>query len=129
MGKKSKFFYGWIIIACLFAIAMFPMAFYSNFFSYYQVPVSEEFGCTYAQFSLSNTASTVASILFSLTLASKLGKGNTRLFMLIGGLVGAVALYAQSCITAIWQLYITFFIVNFALSAITYIPINILISN
>lgn len=129
MEKKSKFFYGWIIIACLFAIAMFPMAFYSNFFSYYQVPVSEEFGCTYAQFSLSNTASTVASILFSLTLASKLGKGNTRLFMLIGGLVGAVALYAQSCITAIWQLYITFFIVNFALSAITYIPINILISN
>ena len=72
-------------------------------FSYYQVPVSEEFGCTYAQFSLSNTASTVASILFSLTLASKLGKGNTRLFMLIGGLVGAVALYAQSRITAIWR--------------------------
>lgn len=128
-AKKQKFFYGWVILACLFAIAMFPMAFYSNFFSYYQVPVSEEFGCTYAQFSLSNIASTVASILFSLTLASKLGRGNTRLFMLIGGLVGAAALYAQSGITAIWQLYITFFIVNFALSAITYIPINILISN
>ena len=27
MEKKSKFFYGWIIIACLFAIAMFPMAY------------------------------------------------------------------------------------------------------
>ena len=128
-GKKSKFFYGWIIIACLFAIAMFPMVFYSTFFSYFQVPVSAEFGCSYAEFSVANVMSTVASILFSLTLASKLGRGNTRLFMLIGGLIGAAALYAQSCITAIWQLYITFFIVNFALSAITYIPINILISN
>ena len=128
-AKKSKFFYGWIIVACLFAIAMFPMVFYSTFFSYYQVPVSAEFGCSYAEFSVANVMSTIASIIFSLTLASKLGRGNTRLFMLIGGLVGAAALYAQSCITAIWQLYITFFVVNFALSAITYIPINILISN
>lgn len=126
--QKKKFFYGWVIVACLFLIAMLPMVFCSTFFSYYQMPICETFGCTYAEFSASNIASTVAGMLFSLTLAGKLGKGNTRLFMLIGGIVSAAALYAQSYITAIWQLYITFFIANFALSAITYVPINFLIS-
>ena len=52
--------------------------------------------------------STIASILFSLTLASKLGKGNLRLYMLIGGIIGSAALVVQSYVTAIWQLYITF---------------------
>lgn len=126
--KKKKFFYGWVIVGCLFLIAMLPMVFVSTFYSYYQMPICETFGCTYAEFSASNIASTVAGMLFSLTLAGKLGKGNTRLFMLIGGIVSAAALYAQSYITAIWQLYITFFITNFALSAITYVPINFLVS-
>ena len=126
--SKKPFFYGWIIIGCLFLIAMFPMVFYSTFFSYYQMPISTEFGCTYAEFSVANVMSTIASILFSLTLASKLGKGNLRLYMLIGGIIGSAALVVQSYVTAIWQLYITFFIVNFAFAAITYVPINILIS-
>ena len=127
-AQNNKLFYGWVVVACLFLIAMLPMVFYSTFFSYYQMPISTEFGCTYAEFSVSNVASTIAGMLFSLTLASKLGKGNTRVFMLIGGLVGAAAFVAQSYVTAIWQLYITFFIANFALSAITYVPINFLIS-
>lgn len=126
--QKKKFFYGWVIVVALFLISMLPMTFVSSFYSYYQMPICETFGCSYAEFSASNIASTVAGMLFSLTLAGKLGKGNTRLLMLIGGIVSAAALYAQSHITAIWQLYITFFITNFAFSAITYIPINLLIS-
>lgn len=126
--NKKPFFYGWVIVGCLFLIATLPMVFFSTFFSYYQMPISSEFGCSYAEFSISNVVSTIASILFSLTLASKLGKGNLRLYMLIGGIVSAAVLMLQSYITAIWQLYITFFIANFAFAAITYVPINVLIS-
>ena len=127
-SRENKFFYGWVIMGCLFLITMLPMVFYSNFFSYYQVPICKDFGCTYVEFSAANIASTVAGMLFSLTLAGKFSQGNTRLFMLIGGAIGSAALLTQSYITEIWQLYLTFFVVNFALSAITYIPINFLIS-
>lgn len=126
--KESKFFYGWVVVGCLFLISLLPMTFISSFYSYYQMPICAEFNCSYVEFSLSSSFSTIAGMLFSLTLAGKISKGNTRLWMLIGGLTSALALLAQSSITAIWQLYITFFIVNFALSAITYVPINFLIS-
>ena len=124
-GKKRKFFYGWIVVACLFLIATFPMVFLSNFYSYYQVPICNEFGSSYVD---SNIASTVAGMCFSLFAASKITKGNTRWFMFIGGVVAAVAILAQSYITSLWQLYITFFVANFAFSAMTYVPINFLIS-
>lgn len=126
--KETKFFYGWVIVGCLFLISLLPMTFISSFYSYYQMPICEEFGCSYVEFSISNSTSTIAGMLFSLTLAGKISKGNTRLYMLFGGLVSALALLAQSSITAVWQLYITFFIVNFTLSAITYVPMNFLIS-
>ena len=69
--NKKPFFYGWIIIGCLFLIAMFPMVFYSTFFSYYQMPISTEFGCTYAEFSVANVMSTIASISLSISLLVK----------------------------------------------------------
>ena len=61
-GKKRKLFYGWIVVACLFLIAMFPMVFLSNFYSYYQVPICTEFGTSYVEFNVSNIASTVAGM-------------------------------------------------------------------
>ena len=127
-GKKRKLFYGWIVVACLFLIAMFPMVFLSNFYSYYQVPICTEFGTSYVEFNVSNIASTVAGMCFSLFAASKITKGNTRVFMFVGGVVAALAILAQSYITSLWQLYVTFFVANFAFSAMTYVPINFIIS-
>ena len=127
-GKKRKLFYGWLVVACLFLIAMFPMVFLSNFYSYYQVPICTEFGTSYVEFNVSNIASTVAGMCFSLFAASKITKGNTRVFMFVGGVVAALAILAQSYITSLWQLYVTFFVANFAFSAMTYVPINFIIS-
>lgn len=127
-AQKKKFFYGWVVVGCLFLIAMFPMVFYSNFYSFYQLPITQEFDTTYAQFSVSIIASTLATIIFGITLAGRLAKGNTRLFMLVGGVVASAAMFAQSLITEFWHIYVTFFVGNFALSAMTWIPINFLIS-
>ena len=91
---KKKFFYGWVVVACLFFIAMFPLVFYSNFYSYYQVPVSKDLGISFTQFSASNMASTIAGMLFGLTMATRITKGKLRIFMAVGSLIGAAAFLA-----------------------------------
>ena len=48
--------------------------------------------------------------------------------MFIGGVVSALLCWPRAIITSLWRLYITFFIVNFSLSAMTYVPINYIIS-
>lgn len=126
--RGGKFFYGWVVVVTLFLVTMLPMVFISNFYSYYQLPICTEFGSSYLEFNISNIASTVAGMVFSLFAAGFITKGNTRLWMFIGGVVSALAMLAQSYITSLWQLYITFFIVNFSLSAMTYVPINYIIS-
>ncbi len=127
--EKYKMFYGWVIVACCFLIAALPMVFISVTFPYYQVPLCNDLGINYVQFSACNVAATIAGIGFSLFLAGKLSKGNTRLWLLLGGAVTALSLIAQSFITSVWQLYLTFFVANLAFCAMTYIPINFLISN
>lgn len=99
--EKRKLYYCWVIVGALFLVAALPMVFISTFYSYYQVPICSEFGCSYAQFNISNIASTVAGILFSLAFASKVGAGNTRLFMLLGGIVAAVGLKLGCAVTCI----------------------------
>lgn len=126
--RGGKFFYGWVVVITLFLVTMLPMVFISNFYSYYQVPICTEFGSSYVEFNISNIASTVAGMAFSLFVAGFVTKGNTRLWMFIGGATAALAMLAQSYITSLWQLYITFFITNFALSSMTYVPINYIIS-
>lgn len=126
--RGGRFFYGWVVVIALFLVTMLPMVFISNFYSYYQVPICTEFGSGYVEFNISNIASTVAGMVFSLFAAGFVTKGNTRLWMFAGGAVAALAMLAQSYITSLWQLYITFFVANFALSAMTYVPINYIIS-
>lgn len=125
---KKKFFYGWCIIAMLFLINVVVVTFISGFWSYYQVPISTDLGVDYVQFNVSNMSSTIAGILFGIVAASRITKGNTRLFMLLGGLLAAAFLVLQSFTTQIWQLWITFALVNFSLNAVTYTPMNYIIS-
>ena len=127
--EQKKPFYGWVIVAACFILTMFPMVFVSNAFSYYQYPICNDLGISYVEFSVSTLFSSIAGMAFSFLMAGRLARGNMRLWMAAGGAVTAGAILAQSFITAIWQLYITFFVANFALSALTYVPINILISN
>lgn len=127
--EKKKPFYGWIIVAACFILTMFPMVFVSNTFSYYQYPICNDLGISYVEFNVASLCSSIACMVFSFLLAGKMARGNMRLWMLVGGIVTAGALVLQSFITAIWQFYITVFVANFALSTLTYIPINTLISS
>ena len=126
--EKKKGFYGWVIVAACFLLTMFPMVFVSNTFSYYQYPICSDLGISYVEFNTASLCSSIACMAFSFLLAGKMARGNMRLWMLVGGAVTAACILLQSFITDMWQLCITFFVANFAMSTLTYIPINTLIS-
>jgi len=126
--SKGKFFYGWVIVFVLFLVNFMPMVIVQNYMSYYQFPMCTEFNSTYVEFSLSSTLGSVAGIVFSLTLAGKLSKGSTKRWMLYCGLIAGVFLILQSFVTAMWQFWITNFIVSFAFNGLTFIPINTLLA-
>lgn len=127
--QKSKFFYGWIVVACLFLMAAGPMVWMSNFFGYFQYPVCEELGCSYVQFNLASTASTVVGVIFGMTLASKVSMGKTRYWMLGGGILGGVCLYLMGNCNNIYLMIVLFAVGNIGFNAYAYIPLNVLIAN
>lgn len=126
--KKQKFFYGWIIVGCLFLITAVPMVIQSNFLSYYQVPVSQDLGVDYVQFSTVNVFNTVAGMVFGIFLAGKVCAGRIRLAMVIGAVGAAITCFAQSYVTQIWQFWCIGFVMNIFMNCFTYTPINFIIS-
>lgn len=127
--KTGKIFYGWIVVALLFLMAAGPMVWLSNFFGYFQYPVCEDLGCSYVEFNLCSTASTVVGVLFSMFLASKVSVGKTRYWMLGGGILGGVCLYLMGNCSNITMMIVLFGIANIGFNAFAYIPLNVMIAN
>lgn len=128
-NTQKKPFRGWLIVALLFLVAAGPMVWLSNFFGYFQYPVCADLGCTYAEFSLASTASTVVSVLFSALLATKVAAGKTRYWMLAGGIIGGVCLYLMGNCNNVRLIILLFGIANIGCCMYSYIPINVLIAN
>lgn len=126
--EKKKLFYGWIIVGCLFLITALPMVFQSNFFSYYQVPVSQDLGVDYVKFSTTNVFNTIAGMVFGIFLAGKVCAGRVRLAMVIGAVGVAVSCFVQSLVSQIWQFWCLGFVINVFMNCFTYTPINFIIS-
>ena len=126
--EKKKLFYGWIIVGCLFLITALPMVFQSNFFSYYQVPVSQDLGVDYVKFSTTNVFNTIAGMVFGIFLAGRVCAGRVRLAMVIGAVGVAVSCFVQSFVSQIWQFWCLGFVINIFMNCFTYTPINFIIS-
>ena len=127
--KEKKFFYGWMVVLGCFLMQAIPMVFISQAWSFYQIPVSQAMNISYAQFSIGGMCATIATMAFGVLMARKLALGNTRLYILIGGIVAGAVFACYRFTTQIWQIYVLQVIVNFALSATLFIPANVLISN
>ena len=66
--KGGGFFYGWVIVGALFLINMVPMVLVSNYASFFQVPICEELGVSYAGFMLGTmTGPTFAATIRTVT--------------------------------------------------------------
>lgn len=127
--QKGKLFYGWIVVALLFLMAAGPMVWLSNFFGYFQYPVCEELGCSYVQFNLCSTASTVVGVLFGVFLSAKVAMGKTRFWVLGGGILAGVCLYLMGNANNIYVMIALFGLANIGFNAYAYIPLNVLIAN
>ncbi len=128
MVNNKKLHYSWVIVISCFIITMF-IQLQTNTWSYFQLPVTTELGISYVQFSISSMLATVANMVFGIVLASRIAKGNLRMYMLGGGIIAAVLWFLQGYATQIWQIYLTYSLLSFALAAVLYIPINILMTN
>lgn len=127
--KEKKFFYGWVVVLGCFLMQAIPMVFMSQAWSFYQIPISQAMNVNYAQFSVSSMIATIATMAFSVLMASRVAVGNTRRYVLIGGIVAGLCFSCYRFATAMWQIYFLQAICNFAMSATLFIPANILISN
>lgn len=125
---QKKFFYGWVIVGILFLVNMIPIVLISNYASFFQMPVCETLGVTYAEFALGSMAGSIGGILFSLFMAGKLGRGNMRVWMSACMLIAAACEFALSFMTAIWQYWVIQFVLMFAFTGCMFPPINTLLA-
>lgn len=126
---KGKIFYGWFVILGCFILLCVPSVFICSAWAYYQVPIVESFGINYVTFSTSNMFATIATMAFSLLMASKMAVGKTRRYILIGGVIASLSFACIGFATQMWHIYVLTAVANFALAATMYVPANILISN
>lgn len=127
-APKKRFFYGWVVVAALCLVQAIVVVLVQNYASFFQVPISETLGVTYATYSIESVFGSIAGMLFSALLSKKMGQGNMRMWMTVCALVSAAACLGHSFINAIWQLYALRFVLNFAMAGLTFLPINTLMA-
>ncbi len=126
--SQKKFFYGWVIVGTLCLVNMVPIVLIANYASFFQMPVSEALGVTYAEFAIGSMTGSIGGILFSLFMAGKLGRGNMRVWMGTCMLIAAICEFGMSFMTAIWQYWMLQFIMMFAFTGCMFLPINTLLA-
>lgn len=125
---KGRFFYGWIVVVTLCLIQAVVVVLTQNYASFFQVPICETLGVSYAEFSIGAIFGSIAGMLFSACMSKRMGQGNLRIWMTTCAFVAAASMLAQSFLTAIWQYYATQFVLNFAMAGLTFLAVNTLIA-
>lgn len=127
-SRKGRFFYGWVIVLTLCLIQAIVVVLTQNYASFFQVPICETLGVSYAEFSVGAIFGSVAGMIFSACMSKRMDQGNLRIWMTVCAFVAAASMFAQSFLTAIWQYYVTQFVLNFAMAGLTFLAVNTLIA-
>lgn len=127
-APKKRFFYGWVVVAALCLVQGIVVVLTQNYASFFQVPICETLGVSYAEFSIGSIFGSIAGMLFSACMSKRMGQGNMRTWMTVCAIVAAASMLAQSFLTAIWQYCATQFVLNFAMAGLTFLPINTLLA-
>ena len=117
----------WLIVAGGFLFFFMTMGLYSNCFSLYIIPITEELGFTRGQFSIAQTMIFMSGIICSLTapkLYKKLGLINV---VRVAAVTGSVCYILESGATQLWQFYILSFVEGMCMNLTCSMPMAILI--
>ncbi|MEI3377853.1 MAG: MFS transporter [Coriobacteriales bacterium] len=83
---------------------------------------------TYAELAIGSMFGSFGGILFSLFMAGRLGRGNTRVWMSACMAIAAICEFLLSFMTAIWQYWVLQFLLTFAFTGCMFLPINTLLA-
>ena len=117
----------WLIVAGGFLFFFMTMGLYSNCFSLYIIPITEDLGFTRGQFSIAQTMIFISGIICSLTaprLYRKLGLINV---VRVAAVVGSACYIIESGATQLWQFYLLSFLEGMCMNLTCSMPMAILI--
>jgi MFS family permease len=104
-NKKSKFFYGYIIVLASFFILLISWGTQYSFGVFFK-PVLNEFGWTRVVTSGAYSLNLILSGVFSLVSGRLVGKLGPRLVLTAGGCVIGLGYFLMSRVTSEWQYYL-----------------------
>ena len=118
----------WSIVAGGFIFFFMTMGLYSNCFSLYIIPITEDLGFTRGQFSIAQTMIFASGIVCSLT-APKLFKSFGIINVIkVAAVLGSVSYFIESMATQLWQFYVLSFIEGFCMGLTCSMPMAILLA-
>ena len=106
--SSPRFFYGWVIVAIIFATSMVTAGISGYGLPFFLKPMSEEFGVSRAEFSAVTLfrLGALRLIPFLGVLADK--KHGPRMLLTFGSIVAGLVLIATSFVQNIWQFFLVY---------------------
>ncbi|MBN1664064.1 MAG: MFS transporter [Deltaproteobacteria bacterium] len=127
--KKPKLFYGWWVVWALIpaCIVHSGAAFYV--FGIFYKPFGLEFGWSRAEIALNMTIYLLTMGLSSPIIGKLTEIFNPRKTIITGAVVGGICFILASRVTALWQLYLLYFIIGWSYAACGAIPASTVVAN
>lgn len=128
MDASKKFYGKWVVLACAL-IGSIPVALVNKTATFYMAPVIADFGFTVGSFSVVYAIAAAGAAAGAITVGKYLNKVNIRYLMAAGGAVAGTCFIGVSFATQLWHFYILFAIMDFALGALSSVPLSYLVAN
>lgn len=126
---KEKNYRGWAIVFVSFLILMFIFATCISCMGVYLKPITEEFGISRTDFTLTTTIQALAMMLSAMLAGKLLEKYNTKLLMVIGTLCCSTCMFIYAAAPSIVYFYAASLLMGISISLTCNIPISIVIKD
>lgn len=126
---EGRFYYGYIMLFIGFLFMTLPYVIKVNCTSLFYTPICEEFGVTRTVYAQTNTVMTVAMLIGSSFIGKILNKYKLNRTLPIFAAGVALCYVVMSFATSMWHLLVLSAIQGFLWSAMTNLPVNIMVSN
>jgi len=126
--RGRRVFYGWWIVAVSFIVLMFHAgaAFYA--FGRFMPTLIEELGSSTAAISAAISVYMVVLGLTGPVVGKLTDRYGPKQVLVWGGLIGAAGLMLLSLTSALWNLYVLYFVVGVGMSGAGTVPVSVVIS-
>ena len=129
LKQNGRFYFGWLVVLLGFILMTFAQVSFVSLTSVFVIPVTEDLGFFRGDFMTYVLILALAATVFAPIIGKLMNKGNIRIYMLIGCLLGFIGYLGFSRAENVTHFYIFAVFLGIAFAAITPMPISILINN